>query len=172
MPESSYVAYYYLTGPKNADFETEYSQNNASMRASGQARKPTPRPVPQDFIDHGHRYSLARRIQCLALIAEGFSPTDIQKKTHVKPRTQQYIKKKAYERGFQLEIDPRILEHYVIGGARSGWPKEISDSVEKELLTNIQDSRSGREKSSKVLGYKHRISCTSALRILHPKKSL
>jgi len=137
MPESSYVAYYYLTGPKNADFETEYSQNNASMRASGQARKPTPHPVPQDFIDHGNRYSLAQRIQCLTLIVEGFSPADIEKKINVKPYTQQYLKKKAYERGFQSEVDPCILKHYIIDKARSGRPKEILDSVEEELLINI-----------------------------------
>jgi hypothetical protein len=43
-------------------------------RGSGQARKPPPRPIPQDIIDFGNRYSLAQRIQCLTLITEVFRP--------------------------------------------------------------------------------------------------
>jgi hypothetical protein len=96
-------------------------------RASGQARKlPPPRPIPQDIIDFGDRYSLAQRIQCLTLITEGFSSAEIERKTHVKERTQRNIRKKAFERGFRPEIDPRILEHHVINGERPGRPKEIS----------------------------------------------
>jgi hypothetical protein len=47
------------------------------------------------------------------------------------------------ERGFQTEIDPRILEYCVADGERSGRPKEISDEVEEGLLANVRGSRSG-----------------------------
>jgi hypothetical protein len=43
-----------------------------------------PRPLPQNAVDHGNRFSIAQRAQCLTLIAEGFSGLDIEKKTGIK----------------------------------------------------------------------------------------
>jgi hypothetical protein len=68
-------------------------------------------------------------------------------------RAQRYLRKKAHNRGFRPDIDPRVLEHYVVDGARLGRPKEISEEIEAALLANVRSSRSGREKSSEVLAY-------------------
>ena len=87
---------------------------------------PPPRPLPQDVIDHGHRYSLAARIHCFALRAEGYSGQDIDKKTGVSQTSQSRIWKKALERGFRPQEDPRILVHYVEDGSRPGRPRNIS----------------------------------------------
>ena len=83
----------------------------------------------------------------------------------MKERSQRNIKKKAQDRGFDPEKDPRILEAYVVDGERSGRPKEIPVEKEEALLTSVGNDRSGREKSSEVLGYEQGISSASALRI-------
>ena len=128
---------------------------------------PFARPLPQGVKDSGHRYTLAQRIQCLTLVVEGFTPAYIKEKTGVGERSQRAIRKKAYDRGFDPDKDPRILESYVIDGARSGRPKEISKEKEEEILLSVRSDRSGREKSSEVLAYEAGISRRSALRILH-----
>jgi transposase len=92
--------------------------------------------------------------------------TEIERKTGVSERSQRAIRKKAYDRGFRPEEDPRILESYVIDGIKSGRPKEISKDKEEALLAAVRSDRSGREKSSEVLGYEQDISQSSALRIL------
>jgi len=101
------------------------------------------------------------------LLAEGFSGLDIQKKTGIKPSAQTYMKKKAFNRGFRPDQDPRILDHYVVDGVRPGRPKVITLETEQRLLESVRVDRSGREKSSEVLAYECGISYSSALRILH-----
>jgi hypothetical protein len=125
-----------------------------------------PRPVPSYVIDRGHRYDTIQRVYCLVLITEGYSSQEIERKTGVKQRTQANIKKKAFQRGFRPDIDPRILTYYVEDAPRSGRPKEISIDTEKALLQEVRVDRAGREKSSEVLAYSQKISVTSALRIL------
>jgi transposase len=77
------------------------------------------------------------------------------------------MKKKAFERGFRPDQDPRILDYYVVDGPRSGRPKEITVETEQCLLNSVRANRAGREKSSEVLAYECGISSISALRILH-----
>jgi transposase len=125
------------------------------------------RPLPAGVTDNGHRYTLVQRVQCLTLLTEGFSYAQVEQKTGVKERTQRNIRKKARDRGFRPDEDPRILESYVVDGERSGRPKEISQETEEALLTAVRDSRAGREKSSEVLAYEQGISYSSAIRILH-----
>jgi len=83
------------------------------------------------------------------------------------PRTQLNLQRKALERGYDPNIDPKITEHYLEDGRHTGRPKEISLETEQKLLQNVRKDRSGREKSSEVLGYEVGISASSALRILH-----
>jgi len=64
------------------------------------------RPLSENTIDYGNRYSLAQRIQALILITDGFKPEVIKEKTGVKRRTQFNIKKKTVERGFNPKVDP------------------------------------------------------------------
>jgi hypothetical protein len=129
-------------------------------------RPSSTRPLPKDITDHGNRYTLVQRIQCLTLLAAGFSAAYIERTTGVKERAQRYIRNKAFERGFRPEEDPRILESYVIDGERSGRPKEIGEDIEEALLTSVRNNRSGREKSSEVLAFEQGISYQSALRLL------
>jgi len=143
--------------------------NSTAQRPALPAQRPalpSQRPLPQGIIDHGHRYTLAQRIQCLTLLTEGFTAAEVEEKTGVKERSQRNIKRKAFERGFQPEKDPRILEAYVIDSERSGRPKEITEEMEQGLLASVRSDRSGREKSSEVLAYEAGISYRSALRIL------
>lgn len=106
-------------------------------------------------------------MQCLTLLVEGFKADYIEQKTGVSERFQRNIRKRAYDRGFNPEQDPRILESYVANAARSGRPKEISEEKEEEILSAVRSDRSGREKSSEVLAYDAGISRSSALRILY-----
>jgi hypothetical protein len=108
---------------------------------SSRRRSPPPRPLPQDAIDRGHRYTLAQRIQCLTLLAEGFSAATVEERTGVKEGQQRNIRKKAFDRGFRPEKDPRILESYVVDGERSGRPPETNADKEGALLASIRDSR-------------------------------
>jgi hypothetical protein len=60
-------------------------------------------------------------------MTEGGWPAEIEKKTGVKPRTQRAIKKKAEDRGYNLNKDPRILKSYIVDDVRSGRPRVISE---------------------------------------------
>ena len=62
----------------------------------------------------------------LILQVEGLSWQAIEQKTGVKQTAQSYIRKKAKQRGFQPEVDPRVLDEYVIDNKPLGRPKEIS----------------------------------------------
>ena len=115
-------------------------------------------------------FTLVQRVQCLTLLVEGFKADYIEQKTDVSERSQRNIRKRAYDRGFNPEQDPRILESYVSDVARSGRPKDISEEIEKVILSSVRSNRSGREKSSAVLAYEAGISRSSALRILHNVK--
>ena len=124
-----------------------------------------PRNPPQNPSQRT-QFSLAQRAQCLTLIIEGFSGREIEKKTSIKPSSQTYLKKRAFERGFRPDQDPRILDYYIQDGARSGRPKEIQLEMENAVLDSVRADRAGREKSSEVLAFEQGISSSSVLRIL------
>jgi Transposase len=128
---------------------------------------PPPPPLPEGVIDHGNRYTLIQHVHCLALITKKLWPADIKRKTGVKPRSQRAIKKKAQDRGYNPDEDPRILESYVVDDIRSGRPRAISKGKEEALLSMVRLNRAGREKSSEVLAYELGISYSSVLRMLH-----
>lgn len=124
-------------------------------------------PYLKGVKDSGHRYTLAQRMQCLTLLAEGCPAAHVKEKTGVSERSQRAIRKKAYDRGFEPDKDPRILEAYVVDGAHTGRPKEITKEQEDKVLSIVRSDRSGREKSTEVLAYETGMSKSSALRILH-----
>jgi hypothetical protein len=101
------------------------------------------------------------------LSTEGFSAAVVEPKVDVKERQQRNVRKKAFDRGFRPDQDPRIFETDVIDGERSGRPKVILVDREKALLASVRNNRSGREKLSEVLAHEQGISYSSALRILH-----
>lgn len=159
---SSIVRAYARTGNRNT---RNHSPSHLPPRPSLPPSPPD--PAPQESAAQRPRYSISQRVHCLALQVEGFSWQDIERKTGVKQSQQSYIKKKAFNRGFRPDVDPRILDHYVEDGKSTGRPKEISVGTEERLLQIVRADRAGREKSSEVLAYECGISCASALRILH-----
>ena len=132
----------------------------------GNRRPQVIRPLLQDVVDHGHRYTIVQRVQSLKLTVEGFSYRDIEARTGVKKSTQIRIKQRAFERGFQPKVDRRILEHYVADAPKSGRPKQIGLDIEQKLLQSVRADKAGREKSSEVLAFECGISRSSALPIL------
>ena len=115
------------------------------------------RPLPQSVADTGNRYTLVQRVQCLTLLAAGFTTAYMERMTGVKERSQQNIRKKAFERGFRPEEDPRILESYMVDGERPGRPKEIREDIKEVILAAVRDNRLDRKKSSEVLAFKQGI---------------
>jgi transposase len=143
--------------------DLEIAQNTQNQELNGQipplstgARRTT-----------GSRYSIAQRVQCLTLWAEGYSGREIQARTDITPASQSNIKKKAQERGFDPSQNPRILDEYVVDGIRSGRPKEIKKETVDKIVENIEKDRAGREKSAEYLAFESGISYSSTLRILH-----
>src|ERR1700761_2019202 len=79
-------------------------------------------PITQEQAEgaarHGNRYSTAQRVQALTLLSLGvYKIEDIERWLQIPKRTLQRILKKAKERGYRPQEDPRILEHHVIDGA-------------------------------------------------------
>ena len=70
----------------------------------------TPRP----------HHPTALRVQVLTLLTEGFHLDRVSEITTISPRTLQYIRKKVKDRGYNPEIDRRILEEYVVDGQHTG----------------------------------------------------
>ena len=87
----------------------------------------TPRP----------HHPTALRVQALTLLTEGFPLDRVHDITSIPPRTLQYIRKKAKDRGYDPKIDRRILEEYVIDGHHTGRPKEITEETELGLIESV-----------------------------------
>ena len=80
------------------------------------------------------RHTLAQRVQCLTPLVEELSEDYIQLKTDIPPRTQRYIYKKTFDRGFRPAINPIISEEYIKDRDRSERLLEINKQKEEELL--------------------------------------
>ncbi|KAF4216556.1 hypothetical protein CNMCM8980_001993 [Aspergillus fumigatiaffinis] len=114
----------------------------------------------------GSYHPVTVRVQALTLAYCGVDMKHIEATTGMPRQTIQYWLKKARERGYNLEIDPRILPVYVEDGKRTGRPKEITEATEQAILESISKDRNGREKSSEILAFEAGISYSSVLRIL------
>ncbi|KIW16796.1 hypothetical protein PV08_03986 [Exophiala spinifera] len=99
-----------------------------------QKNSPAVRPLPREKAsnDHGTRYSLAQRAQALTLFSLGYKPCNIASWLKMTERSVYSIIRKAKERGYNPQEDPRILDHYIVNGYKSGRPKAIQKTVEKE----------------------------------------
>lgn len=146
----------------------EQAQKRESERPR-RKNQPAQRPLNKEANikgDTGTRYSLAERVQALTLHSVGFSTQQIFERIKIPPRTTRNIIQKALSRGYRPEEDPRILNHFVEDGMKSGRPKEIGEDTENEVLSAVCRDRNGREKSTEVLAYEFGISSSSILRIL------
>jgi hypothetical protein len=87
---------------RNINFERlsvpQREMANTVVRSAAQAQRRSfqHRPLTQDVVDRGHRYTLAQRIRYLTLLAEGFSPAAVEQRTGVKERQQRNIRKEAF----------------------------------------------------------------------------
>jgi hypothetical protein len=130
---------------------------------------PLQRPLPQvkvDTGDHGTRYSLAARVQCLTLLSIGHTPKEIESWIKIPERQARRLWDKAKERGYDPTVDPRILNYHVEDGKPTGRPKKIKEDIEQRVLELVRADRAGRKKTSHVLAYECGISSSSVLRIL------
>jgi len=151
-----------------SDSAAEAAKERESQRPR-RKNSPAIRPLPQEKAsnDHGIRYALAQRAQALTLSSLGYKPRDIASWLKMSERSVYSIIRKARERGFDPQVDARILNHFVEDGYRPGRPKEIKETVEKEVLDDVRRDRASREKSIEVLAYEHGISTSSIGLILH-----
>ncbi len=140
-------------------------RNTPSPRNTPPARS-NPPSAPPEAVNRRPKYSIAQRVHCLVLQGEGFSWREIERRTGIKQPQQSNIKKKAFDRGFRPDVDPRILDYYVEDELRTGRPKKISLDTEQQLLANVRADKADKEKSSEVFVYKYDINLTSALRVL------
>ncbi|OJZ80203.1 hypothetical protein ASPFODRAFT_105932, partial [Aspergillus luchuensis CBS 106.47] len=105
------------------------------------------------------------RVQALTLLYHGVPASQVEAITGMSRQAIQWWSKKAKERGFNPDKDPRILTEYVEDTQRSGRPK-ASQSVQQEVVDIVRKDRNGREKSCEILAFEVSISSTSVWRIL------
>ena len=72
-------------------------------------------------------HAVVLRTQALTLLAAGIPYKWVMEVMGIPHSTLKAIRKRAKDRGFNPEVDGRILEEYVKDGDRSGRPTEISE---------------------------------------------
>ena len=118
----------------------------------------------------GRAVPITLRAQALALLEVNTSIAKITEQTGLVKSTIYRIKKIAYERGFDPAKDSAFKDEFFEDAPRSGRPKVILAETTATVLKEIKESREGREKTSRELGYSAGISEMSTLRILHANK--
>lgn len=106
------------------------------------------------------------RVQALTLLYHGVPASQVEAITGMSRQAIQWWSKKAKERGFNPDKDPRILTEYAEDTQRSGRPKIVSESVQQEAVDAVRKDRNGREKSCEILAFEVSISTTYVWRIL------
>ena len=105
--------------------------NSGGSRPKKPRSNRTMRPPNQDVVDSGNRYTIEQKVQALTLISECFRWQDVKKRTGMTQQSQSNLKKKAFERGYRPEEDPRILRAYVEDAPRSGRPPVITEELKR-----------------------------------------
>lgn len=77
-----------------------------------------------DASNKKQTYTLAQRVQCLTLLSLGYTPKQVEAWIQVRADTARNLLYKARERGYDLAVDPRILERYVEDGKKTGRPRK------------------------------------------------
>ncbi|KIW18980.1 hypothetical protein PV08_03269 [Exophiala spinifera] len=78
----------------------------------------------------------------------GYQYEAIVRSTGIPRRSVVNIIKKARERGFNPQQDPRVLDHFIIDGYKPGRPKGTKETAEREGPADIPQDRASREESS------------------------
>ncbi|OJJ78543.1 uncharacterized protein ASPGLDRAFT_53539 [Aspergillus glaucus CBS 516.65] len=76
-------------------------------------------------------------------MTQGFDIQRVEAITGMSSWTIKRWVKKAKERGFNPEIDQRILTEYVEDDPRPGRPKEITQSTEDSIVSSIRKDHAG-----------------------------
>ena len=148
----------------------------AAAREVGRARthrNPTPpRPLPEGVVDNGQRYPQSVRAQALTLSQIGMNSTQISRCLNIPDDTIRYWIRFAKARGWEGSETPfgdrrRILTIFIEAAHSPGRPKEMTQEDEQRILQAISKDRSGREKSSEVLGYEAGWAPATILRLLN-----
>ena len=146
------------------------ARHREEQRPRRQHPPPLPRPIPEGVRDVGRRYSIAQRVQCLTLLALKIERKKIRELTTIPLQTQSNILKKAQSRGYNPDVDFRILDYYVEDGSRSGRPREVEEETKQLIVDSVQRDRAGREKTAAILAYEHGVSESTVLNILREQK--
>ena len=77
--------------------------------ARAPAYRPTARPLPEDIMYRGHRYSIAQRVQCVTLMSLGLPAAEASKLCGIPDHSCRNIWKKACDKGYDPQRDPKIL---------------------------------------------------------------
>ncbi|OJJ79518.1 uncharacterized protein ASPGLDRAFT_1040611 [Aspergillus glaucus CBS 516.65] len=91
----------------------------------------------------GSYHPVGVRVQAVALMAQDFDIQRVEAITGMSSWTIKRWVKKAKERGFNPEIDQRILTEYVEDEPRSGRPKEVTQSIEESIISSVKKDHIG-----------------------------
>jgi hypothetical protein len=84
------------------------------------------------------------RVQAVALVMLAKIPISVVSQlTGMAESTIYYLIKNAKQRGYNPDVDPRILERYVVDSHRSGRPKEISQDTKQSIIESVTKDRAG-----------------------------
>ena len=100
-------------------------------QSSSSTVKAPKKPLRPGVNNYGQRYSNAQRVHVIVLKSEGFSSQDIEGRTGIPPRTQHNIWITAWKRGFNPNIDRRVLECHVEEGKQTGRPRNVPRELQQ-----------------------------------------
>lgn len=106
------------------------------------------------------------RIQCLALLQHGVSVEEVSRKLKVTKGSIYRFRRVAVQRGFNAEVDIRILLKYCIDAPRSGRPSKQTEAMKSQIIEKVTASRGGREQNLIEISTGLGISASTTRRIL------
>ena len=106
------------------------------------------------------------RMQALALAEAGIAVKIVKAISELSHQTIYRLKKQARERGYDPEKSKKLLLKYVLDKPRSDRSPLVTPEVEQTILETVRKDRDGREKSSARIGYEHKLSSTTILKVM------
>src|SRR5258706_411245 len=112
------------------------------------------------------------RVQALTMLQIGAKIDDIVEKTGYDKRTIYRIQKRAFDRGYDPNVDSRIFIKWVEDAPIPGRPKKVTAEVEDQVIQTISKNSTTRQLSTQAIAnmmsplVKGGISARSVLRAL------
>jgi transposase len=93
-------------------------------------------------------YDNGLRVQALTMLQDSKRIDEIIKTTGYSSSTIYTIRRKAIQRGYNPQIDPKIYLRYVEDAPRSGRPLKATPEVEQQVIQAISTNSTTRELST------------------------